>query len=270
MSEVPAPSLAEQVEALLQRASADRIAEAREEGWRAGWMAGRAEANEEWRSRLRALLGDGPEATARPASPLLQHERPQPAAQEVPPADQPAPHATGTAAAQETKAQASTPALPAAAPAPPAPPVPARPYATPANPQDNWRTPERAVVFDREFLAGTDMTEIREIISAMPGPPVPKVNQPLWSWSVGRKLKRGAPPAASPFAPAPSLAAPRPPLYKVELPEPDPATGKVLATYGEIVAWAANHGLKYDGSNMDAVNRIRARLRQPLLLQDGP
>lgn len=245
MADVPAPSLAEQIEALLKKAAADRIEEAREEGWRAGWTVGRAEANEEWRTRLRSLLGEGPEATARPASPLLQHER-QPAAPEAPPADKPAAPAAGDGAAQEPKSQLAQSL--------------ARPYATPANPQDNWRTPERAVVFDREFLAGTDMTEIREIISAMPGPPVPKVNQPLWSWSVGRKLKRGTP-AAAPLPPAP--------LYDVELPDPDPATGKVLATYGEIVAWAANHGLKYDGANMDAVNRIRERLHLPLLLQDG-
>lgn len=262
MAEVPASCIAEQIEALLTKAAADRVNVAREEGWRAGWMTGRAEANEEWRARLRALLGDGPEATARPESPLLQHDAHQDAEPDSPADDEPAAH---------PEAQDRAPVTDAAAQAPRTPPTHA-PAAQPASKPDQWRTPERAAVFDREFTAGTDMTKIREIISAMPGPPVPKVNQPFWSWSVGRKLMRdhapqAAPAAAATRAPAPP---PQPALYDVELPDVDPATGKVLATYGEIVAWAANHGLKYDGSNMGDVNRIRERLRQPLLLQDGP
>lgn len=48
--------------------------------------------------------------------------------------------------------------------------------------------------------------------------------------------------------------------------QPD-ATGCVPAIFSEIAALAAPRGLKYDGSNMDKVNRLRALFRLPPFVQ---
>ena len=44
-------------------------------------------------------------------------------------------------------------------------------------------------------------------------------------------------------------------------------TGCVPAIFSEIAAWAAPRGLKYDGSNMDKVNRLRSLFRLPPFVQ---
>ena len=52
------------------------------------------------------------------------------------------------------------------------------------------------------------------------------------------------------------------------LPPPDPRTGRIYVPFATIRALAAYHGFIYDGSNMDRVNRVRAAMNQPPLVQD--
>lgn len=56
---------------------------------------------------------------------------------------------------------------------------------------------------------------------------------------------------------------PRPPA-----PLPAPVNGKIYANFRQIRAWAEDRGFCYDGSNMDQVNRRRAAMGLPVLVQD--
>lgn len=51
------------------------------------------------------------------------------------------------------------------------------------------------------------------------------------------------------------------------LPEPDADTGKIYAAFGEVRAWAGFFGIRYDGGNMDQVNKLRAARGLPPLVQ---
>jgi hypothetical protein len=76
-----------------------------------------------------------------------------------------------------------------------------------------------------------------------------------------------------PAKPAPR---PAPPKLATREPPPPPATpaqlraedmAPVPATLDEIRTWARRFGIRYDGSNADAVNKERRRLGLPPLVQ---
>lgn len=58
MADAAKPTLAERIDEIIRDAMGDVIADAREEGWRAGYSAGRIEARREMNGRLRALILD--------------------------------------------------------------------------------------------------------------------------------------------------------------------------------------------------------------------
>ncbi len=75
----------------------------------------------------------------------------------------------------------------------------------------------------------------------------------------------GAPAVAPPHAASPGAA---PKRVMPRLPEPA-ENGRVYASFSEIREWAAFMGIAYDGSNMDMVNRRRAAMGAPPVVQDG-
>lgn len=272
------PTLDELLEAV--RVAAQRnganVEAAREEGYqeglRAGTVAGRLEARAEWQARIRAMLDDdgnpdrfwpklsdaeraevavagpGP-IIAVPAGTPIERQEVTTKVPAVPAEDPPEPE------------PAPVPAAPVAAPQRPvAPPPPLNPVPT------TPRTPARKVILEREWPQGTAQAEIAEEMNALPGPYIPAKD--VMAWAMELRLLRGpvAPRLARTPAPASAPAAVLAPSQAPKLPAP--TNGVIRAAFSEIKAWAAHHGIRYDGSNLDKINQQRKAWRQPMLVQD--
>jgi hypothetical protein len=89
------------------------------------------------------------------------------------------------------------------------------------------------------------------VIAPPPTPRAPAAVAPL--------PKPVAPPQPKPPAPAPALAG-------IDA-RPLNCNGKIEATFAEVRDWAARQRIKYDGGNMDLVNKSRAFLRRAPFVQ---
>ncbi len=276
MADDTTAQLAAQIAALVETAAADRIAAAREEGYRAGYTEGRREARIEMNERLRALIYEPTEAPLTTATATAVPEPPKP--------NQPPPAPT---ARTEPVATADPPPEPEPA-APPAF-VPRQPssVSAPVAPRaaNDWRTDERKAELTRRYAAGEDMTVIRLALAEMDGARVPDRNAPLWGWVSALNLRRDTPsePLAQPtramvraaedtsrtlpIAPPPTRTAGTNPMGAAAKLPPPSEDGKIYASFAEIRAWAGAYGIAYDGTQMDRVNKLRAAKSLPPLVQ---
>ena len=166
--------------------------------------------------------------------------------------------APGLVLALHALAESLRPALLAPPPAeahPEPPPTPAA-YVSP-----KW-TPERRECISEYWRL--PIAQLGDRVRALPGDPV--TNSEICTYGLGALHL----PLRSSFAqqPAPTpKPAPPPPKPAALLPKFRFADGKRHGTFAEIKAWAAKFGIAYDGSNMDAVNKISAMLKQPEIVQ---
>lgn len=261
------PTLADVIQQLVRmQAAAEQdeaaIRDAKEEGYRQGFVAGRLEARREWEGRIRRLLADDQTATEQRSWPAPSDAKLAPPVITVP-ADTPIER-------QEVVTEA--PAVAAGDPEPEPEPAPARAAAeAPPKPAvapvaTTPRTPARKVILEREWPQGTAQAEIAEEMNALPGPYIPAKD--VMAWAMELRLLRGpvAPRLARTPAPASAPAAVLAPSQAPKLPAP--SNGVIRAAYSEIKAWAAHHGIRYDGTQLDRINQQRKAWRQPMLVQD--
>ena len=132
---------------------------------------------------------------------------------------------------------------------PPPPPLPAKPGANPDKFSD-----ARLKMAAGMYGAGQTFATIILAVNRLPGPPWDEkaaLNQRMrGGW---QRIPQPAvdPVSASPPAPPPLRGGP--PIFM----DPD---GKVPADFDQIVTWAGQRGIVFDGGNLDLVNRRRAGL----------
>lgn len=155
---------------------------------------------------------------------------------------------------------------------PPAPTLPIPPPAAKAEPVavEKW-TPERRAMLVNN--AGKSPTLLAADISKLPGRPLTAKD----ITNLRQVMQRQKPTKADVVPPPPPAPPPRPqtvspPPVAAPAPKSSPAPaspyvlddkGRVRARYIEIKAWAERFKIKFDGSNMDQVNKMRASLRLP-------
>jgi hypothetical protein len=169
----------------------------------------------------------------------------------------------------------------------------------PGDGAEKWRTPERQVILQETWPAGVDVAEIVTRMQALPGGPVLAARVSVWAAQLKlarpeehkaklarermarirdtRWVKAPAAPAqdgaavaaaagpvsdppARPVAVVPEPARVAAPAAAKPPPLPDAVDGLVRASFREIRAWAAYFGIRYDGANVDVVNRRRVGL----------
>ncbi len=114
-------------------------------------------------------------------------------------------------------------------------------------------------------LAGPPITDLKQIVARVKRLHLRRSPEYIAALQLQKTRRMLASRAASqPRAPTPVAA--RPPSS-----EPLPgADGESEASFKTIAAWAADCGLHYDGTNIDEINRMRARHRRPPFIQIGP
>lgn len=134
---------------------------------------------------------------------------------------------------------------------------------TPPAPTPVW-TSERRDLVRQEYLDGVPIPYILAHANDLPGPKIASAQALRTFISATLKLSRADGPACFPAPPQPE---PKPAPVVFPPPGPD---GKIIASFAQIAAWAQRFGIRYDGGNIDRVNKMRSMLHQPPLLQDGP
>jgi len=148
-----------------------------------------------------------------------------------------------------------------------------------------WRTPARAEVLRREWPLGTPAAAIRPMLAALPGAKLPYgVDISIWASQLGRQRPEGfrgrrtiraAPAEAEAAAPADDVAAITAPapagpaaaavIQVAAHPQPPaPVAAPVEADFRVIRAWCEARGMRFDGANIDAINRVRMAGFPPL------
>ena len=153
-------------------------------------------------------------------------------------------------------------------------------------------TPARLEVLKKEYPGGINLDVLLEKINALPGsapvvrgglaPKARKCGLNRLVPQTGQYKRKPKPPAPPPVA-CPAAPPPPPPVsWKPDAPVaaeyvpappaaisfgyPVEASGKQPATFAEVQAWAAGRRCHFDGSNMEAVNRLLQMMRLPLLV----
>jgi len=128
----------------------------------------------------------------------------------------------------------------------------------------------------QDTRAGVASTDARPLAEAVGRSPVMAADGGAADGSPPRPSREPPQPGGEALAvPAQASAAGRPPAPPdppparrvPPLPEPSP-DGYIRASFAEIKAWAGFFGIRYDGGNMDVVNRRRGQMRLPELIQD--
>lgn len=149
--------------------------------------------------------------------------------------------------------QAPSPAPPQAPPVAPSLPAPIA-ASVPLSQAPVKYSDERLLLAQNMYERGHTYSEIAAEVNQLPGP--------IWNEkaAANTRLREGwqriprpyvAPVSASPPAPPPLRAGP--PIFM----DPD---GKIPADFDQIVTWAGQRGIVFDGGNLDLVNRRRAGL----------
>jgi hypothetical protein len=153
----------------------------------------------------------------------------------------------------------------------------AQPAPSPQPPLPKY-SPERNAVLTRDYPAGVLISKIHDAVNSLPGPKVSREAMVVHACS---RLGLRRPATSAKLAPAPVaapassvVAAPAAPPPKPPAPvlsgidaRPLNHNGKIEATYSEIRDWAARQHIKYDGGNMDLVNKARSIMRRPPFVQ---
>jgi hypothetical protein len=168
----------------------------------------------------------------------------------------------------------------------------------PADGEAPWRTPERQAILREAWPAGVDAVEIAARMRALPGGKVLEARLSVWASQLGlyrpdwykQKLanertariaetrwEKREPAATAPVVAAvpapvarPVVASVVPPVAPAPAPPGLPAPsedGVIRASFREIQAWGGHYGIRYDGANVDQVNRRRAALNLPPVAQ---
>lgn len=178
-----------------------------------------------------------------------------------------------------------------------------------AAPRRYW-TPEREDLLRRLYGESVSVKDILAQVNALPGAPIssPKAvlghaadrlglrrppgwgNETLAKARAAQQAARRSAQAAPPHSPAPRQAAPVSQVTKAAPTAPVPpivpaptqfarplpaelapnANGFVVASFADIRDWAERFCIRYDGTNIDLVNKMRARLHRPPFSQEGP
>lgn len=231
MNEAVKPSLAQRIDEIILHAVVDVVQEAREEGWRAGYAAGRIDVRREMNVRLRALILDEDDSGFAPQPGDAQADE---AVSLVDIFDQ---MSSGTR--DTTAGVAGAAAL-------------ARPPT-----EAGGIAPAKAAEEEAEGEAGA-ATAASSCDAAAPQQDTAALQPP------------SRPPAIHPSIapPGPRPDGINPKAKVIDLPPPAP-NGKIYTSFYNIRAWAGVYGITYDGTNIDKVNKLRTAKSMPSLVQEG-